>query len=440
MKNKRVKITSLSLVFIFCLAQTFVWVKPALAGCCVCSTRSTVKCTDGVSSEDNCVSSIGPDDEGVENDSFWTSRVSCDFVYGACAGQKTCSQDATDVAGSCVCTVNNTTSQVGCCTDGVSAKGCQHSFAPSADIRMDEDGVLHSYTCSPAAGACSGQSNCHPTSAEPMQYDNTDNNIDTSQYIPVLQVKFGNTLIKFNPVSCRAGQSCSIPWLGQYIGVVFQYIVGLAAFLAAVMIMIGGFLWLTSAGNPSRVTQGKEYITGALVGLLLALFSYIILYTINPSLVSLKPLQILSVKPSELPGFGAGVDDEINAARTGSSNNFSDKNLSELTKGAVDKYAALGCTQTSGWRKTGRHSSGRVVDFSMSSSACNEYIRSGALVADGTADNNDDNKENDHWYNKVYKMPDGSYWVDENIVQTGGSGPHWHTEFPDSEWAWQLNR
>lgn len=50
--------------------------------------------------------------------------------------------------------------------------------------------------------------------------------------------------------------------------------------LAAVMIVYGGFLIMTAAGSPAKIGKGREVITAAIVGLLIALFSYFIIDTI----------------------------------------------------------------------------------------------------------------------------------------------------------------
>ncbi len=60
---------------------------------------------------------------------------------------------------------------------------------------------------------------------------------------------------------------------------------------AMFMIMIGGYMYLTSAGNNSQTGKAKGIITDAIAGLILALVSYVLLYTINPELVQFKPLK-----------------------------------------------------------------------------------------------------------------------------------------------------
>lgn len=63
----------------------------------------------------------------------------------------------------------------------------------------------------------------------------------------------------------------------------FYYaIVGLSGFAAFIMIVYGGIMWMTSAGNPSKITDARDRIEKALLGLLLVLASFLILQIINP--------------------------------------------------------------------------------------------------------------------------------------------------------------
>lgn len=62
------------------------------------------------------------------------------------------------------------------------------------------------------------------------------------------------------------------------------WISGVLAFGA---IVYGGVKYTLAAGNPSAQNEGKEWIKGALLGLLLLVGAYIVLNTINPDLVKL---------------------------------------------------------------------------------------------------------------------------------------------------------
>ncbi len=125
-------------------------------------------------------------------------------------------------------------------------------------------------------------------------------------FVPVVRVKIGQTEVKFTGVACD-GEKCSIDWIAKYISIVYQYGVGIAAILAVVMIMVGGFIWLASAGSPDKITKAKEFIISAITGLLLALFSFIILTSINPGLVRFQPLSISQdrLPDYEIPGWAS---------------------------------------------------------------------------------------------------------------------------------------
>lgn len=76
--------------------------------------------------------------------------------------------------------------------------------------------------------------------------------------------------------------------LAKYLGAFYVYFIGVIGILAVVMIIYGGYHYIVSLGNPQRMNQGKEIISGALIGLMLALASYLLLNIINPALVDIR--------------------------------------------------------------------------------------------------------------------------------------------------------
>lgn len=102
-------------------------------------------------------------------------------------------------------------------------------------------------------------------------------------------------------------------WIGEYIKGIYEYGIMVVGILAAVVLMWAGLLWLTSGGSMDKVKQAKSWIAAALTGLVIALSSYVILYTVNPDLVIFGPIKIEKVKSlpkdrpvkgEELPDFG----------------------------------------------------------------------------------------------------------------------------------------
>lgn len=76
--------------------------------------------------------------------------------------------------------------------------------------------------------------------------------------------------------------------IGEYIKAIYNYGVGVVGILAAIIIMVAGVIWLTAAGNESKIGEAKEWIGAAFTGMALVLLSYMLFKTINPNLVNLK--------------------------------------------------------------------------------------------------------------------------------------------------------
>lgn len=123
--------------------------------------------------------------------------------------------------------------------------------------------------------------------------------------------------------------------LGNYLNVVINLTIGLIAVIAMVMIVMGGIEYITSELISSKA-NAKERITGAIVGLLIALGSYLILNTLNPNLLNLCLDGIPKVSIA-IEGFDAGDDtvdpDLANGRRVYSQNKALDPEIAS----AVDK-------------------------------------------------------------------------------------------------------
>ena len=87
-------------------------------------------------------------------------------------------------------------------------------------------------------------------------------------------------------------EGTNISSLDTYFKYVYQIGLGIVGIAALTMIVIGGAMYMTSAGNASQKSEAKDRITSAVLGLILALSAYLILYTINPDLVKLTKVQL----------------------------------------------------------------------------------------------------------------------------------------------------
>lgn len=105
------------------------------------------------------------------------------------------------------------------------------------------------------------------------------------------------------------GQSPDFLTYLRNIFVMLVWIVGIGGMF---MIALGGFWYITSAGNNARVLQAKRLIWDAIVGLALVLTAWLILHTINPDLVifrfqSLDWSGTSSTAPQPAPGTGGNT-------------------------------------------------------------------------------------------------------------------------------------
>ncbi|PIP26414.1 MAG: hypothetical protein CO140_02200 [Candidatus Moranbacteria bacterium CG_4_9_14_3_um_filter_40_7] len=82
---------------------------------------------------------------------------------------------------------------------------------------------------------------------------------------------------------------------------------------ALIMIVIGGYMYAASGGNNASMEKAKGFITDALIGLILALLAYLILYTINPELVKAKMAAAVPTTPT-IPGPPAELPPAVKSA------------------------------------------------------------------------------------------------------------------------------
>ena len=69
--------------------------------------------------------------------------------------------------------------------------------------------------------------------------------------------------------------------ISTYIGNILQASIPFIGLLSFVMILVGGFSILTSAGNPEGIKKGTQTITLAIAGLALAVISWLVLVFIK---------------------------------------------------------------------------------------------------------------------------------------------------------------
>lgn len=204
------------------------------------------------------------------------------------------------------------------------------------------------------------------------------------------------------------GQNCYVPWLADYIKALYVYGIGSLMILAVIVMMIGGVVWLTAGGNEQRIADAKQWINGSLLGVLIAVSSYLILNIINPALTELSPIKLASVQKEDLPDFPdyqALIEESNNGETT--AGNFKpgpkniklvevetlsgpkkiqiDESIVEATQKAFREMKAIGfdVKAISDYRPTSKfcHGAGLAVDINANENYCVDcYGEKGAKV------------------------------------------------------------
>ncbi len=101
--------------------------------------------------------------------------------------------------------------------------------------------------------------------------------------------------------------------LAKYIVSIYNYGLTIAGILAAIVLMGGGIIWLTSGGDSGKVSQAKDLISGSIIGLIILVVAWVILNTINPNLVNLTLIKTDTLTKVILDSDDGIIDDMKNA-------------------------------------------------------------------------------------------------------------------------------
>lgn len=236
--------------------------------------------------------------------------------------------------------------------------------------------------------------------------------------------------------------------LPGYVSAIYKIALIVVTLSAVLMLSVGGFMYLTSAGNTSSISSAKTVITDALIGLVIALSAWLVLFIINPDLVKVSLSTLPSVSgetyqttPTDPtnPPSGSFTHAQATAALSAagisvtSSGNCSDINNKTCTSldgipqstitNVIKLKGACGCSfNVTGGTEVGHasHGTGRpIVDIS-ESPTLNTYLQK-ELTA-GKLSSTD----------SITKICASKTYVATTAYNCGGfveSAPHFHIQF-----------
>jgi len=95
-------------------------------------------------------------------------------------------------------------------------------------------------------------------------------------------------------------QKISGETLPNLINEFYKWATRAVALLAAIMFVVAGFQWMTAAGNTATISQAKQRMKSALLGLILVFGAYLLLEFVNPSLTVLKNIGLTEIEGEKI--------------------------------------------------------------------------------------------------------------------------------------------
>jgi hypothetical protein len=97
--------------------------------------------------------------------------------------------------------------------------------------------------------------------------------------------------------------SISAEGLPEYVIYLFYFLIALALVITTLSLIRGGLSWLTARGDPAKIREGRERITGSIFGIIIILSSSLFLSSINPEIVQIDKLEVTEIEEPFPPGI-----------------------------------------------------------------------------------------------------------------------------------------
>lgn len=110
----------------------------------------------------------------------------------------------------------------------------------------------------------------------------------TGKDVPATSPLVTSSKAQCKSISTAVGNISTEPQ--SFVKSIFSVVLGLAGGIALILIMVAGYRFMASQGNPEQVQAARDQLISAIVGLLFIIFSFVI-------------LQVIGVDILKIPGF-----------------------------------------------------------------------------------------------------------------------------------------
>lgn len=92
-------------------------------------------------------------------------------------------------------------------------------------------------------------------------------------------------MLEFLRITAEAAGFAEPKSIGEIAGAIIGTFLSFLGIIFLGLVIYGGFLWMTSAGNEGKVMKAKETLTQAVIGLIIILSAYSITYFVFNALM-----------------------------------------------------------------------------------------------------------------------------------------------------------
>ena len=85
-------------------------------------------------------------------------------------------------------------------------------------------------------------------------------------------------ILRYLEITAKAAGFAEPKSMAGIIGAIIGTFLSLLGVIFLILIIYGGFIWMTSGGNETKVLKAKKILTEAIVGLIIILSAYSITY------------------------------------------------------------------------------------------------------------------------------------------------------------------
>lgn len=248
---------------------------------------------------------------------FFLASIALGFAFIPVSDVQAITTEAECLAASGVCQVTATCASDRHVAQPVATEGCNDNWiqkfcclpgAPVAPTGLTDDACAAKYAggvcrnetpsalCNPGESPTVDLCTAGPTNARRCCVPPGSSTSPVSSTGAPTQVT-GPTLGDYQLLEQIPGSNRSTGRLNTYLEDIYRFAFWTVGISVVFMLTIGGFMYLTSAGNTSRMESAKTVIFDAILGLVLALVAWLFLYVINPDLVKVR-LPSVSITPT----------------------------------------------------------------------------------------------------------------------------------------------